>query len=725
MRFKYLPYYFLILFCCAGISNAQIVRTIAGNGLNDTAGTGGPAIRASVGSPGGIAIDNAGNLYVTDQYNNLIRKITPSGFISNFAGIGYPGYTGDGGPAVYAEVQVPVGITRDAAGNTFVAENGSAIVRKIDPYGIISTIAGHYGMYTYCCDGSPATSATLGACGITLDSAGNVYVADCNGRIREIDTSGIIHTLAGTYNIGYSGNGGLATAAGAALNGPTGVAIDRHGNIYFSDQGNYAIRKVNTSGILSTFCGKGPSFPGLSGDGGLATNAKILSPNGIKSDIANNIYFADMGNSRIRKVDTLGIVHTIVGTNAGFAGDGGSPAICKLNSPADFCFDANGNMFIADKNNHRVREVIARMDTMHITVNPGRVICSGNTVTFSVNYTQSPLYGGVYRWKLNDSIVATGSPVYTSNYLVDSDVVTCTIIDTTGGFPFAYSDSVLMRVNLNVVPSVSILGGSDTICTGFPVELIATSVHGGLVPSYQWKIFGVDTATGNIFLYYPHNGDIVSCTLVSDADCVIPDTAFTADTLIVNPFYHPFHPTVSIHASPGDTAAYLGQLITLFAEVTYGGVHPIFKWYKNGVLLPGADSSAYSFQAYFSDTFTCNVTSVATCIAPLSATSPPLVMSLGTLGINAASNTANQLTLLPNPNNGIFIISGLKDTQQGDIMLLVKDPVGRIVYNKKLEETEFKKELPIHLPENLPAGIYYLLTNSNTQYYIVPFVLHR
>jgi hypothetical protein len=347
----------LVLFfiSCFSLGHAQVITTIAGNGTSGFSGDGGAATTAELYYPYGIGIDGAGNVYISDNGNNRIRKINTSGIISTLAGNGTPGFSGDGGAATAAELYGPSGVATDRAGNIYIDDYSNNCIRKINTSGIISTFAGN-GTPGFSGDGGSATAAELSyPIGVATDGAGNVYIADYNNqRIRKVNTSGIISTFAGNGTGGFSGNGGSATAA--ELNGPSGIAIDRAGNVYIADYYNYRIRNVNTSGIISTFAGD--SLHGFSGDGGAATTAELNAPSGIATDSAGNIYINDNHNNRIRKVNTSGIISTLAGNGtSGFSGDGGTATAAELNYPSGVVTNAAGNVYIADWNNNRIREV--------------------------------------------------------------------------------------------------------------------------------------------------------------------------------------------------------------------------------------------------------------------------------------------------------------------------------------------------------------------------------
>src|SRR5438093_82347 len=272
------------------------ITTYAGRGFS---GDGGPAAAAQLNTPVGMALDPAGNLYIADITNNRIRKVTSGGTISTYAGSGSFGFSGDGGPATDAQLGVPVGVALDPAGNLYIADHDNGRIRKVTSGGTISTYAGS-GSRGLSGDGGPATAAQLySPHGVALDTAGNLYIADSTS-IRNVTPGGTISTYAGTGTPGLSGPGGPATAA--QLDVPVGVAVDPAGNLYIADSGSSRIRKVGPGGTISTYAGGGGGTPGFLGDGGPATAAYLNNPVGVTLDPAGNLYIADTDNTRIRKV---------------------------------------------------------------------------------------------------------------------------------------------------------------------------------------------------------------------------------------------------------------------------------------------------------------------------------------------------------------------------------------------------------------------------------------
>jgi sugar lactone lactonase YvrE len=345
----------ITVFTTAIFAQTNVITTIAGNGTVGSTGDGGAATAAELSTPWGIAVDAVGNVYIADQNNHRIRKTTTAGVISTLAGIGTAGYSGDGGAATAAQLHNPQGVTIDAAGNFYIADADNQRVRKINTNGIISTVAGN-GTAGYSGDGAAATAAEVNnPIGVAVDASGNIYIADGNNsRLRKVNTSGIMSTLAGNGTFGYNGDGIAATTA--ELEYAVAVAVDVTGNVYIVDQNNQRIRKVNTGGIISTIAGNGTA--GHSGDGAAATAAELNNPRGVAVDAAGNIYIADYSNNRIRKVTTDGMISTIAGNGtAGYNGDGGLATDAEINLPTDMAVDLAGNLYIADDSNNRIRKV--------------------------------------------------------------------------------------------------------------------------------------------------------------------------------------------------------------------------------------------------------------------------------------------------------------------------------------------------------------------------------
>jgi uncharacterized protein (TIGR03437 family) len=325
------------------VSNG-VMATVAGSAAYGYAGDNGPAVNAQLNFPNGVGVDSAGNLYIADTLNYVVRKVS-DGLITTVAGSGWWGLGGDNGPATGALLSYTYGVALDAAGSLYIADQENQRIRKVSN-AVITTVAGAGSQG----DNGPAAGAQLYAPGgVAVDFAGSVYVADTsNNRIRKI-SKGAIATVAGNGTMGYGGDYGPAT--GAQLNDPVGVAVDSAGNLYIADRGR--VRMVS-NGVITTVAGN--ATPGYGGDNGPALAAQV-APYGVAVDSAGNLYIAEPGNFRIRKV-SHGVITTVAGNGTqGFSGDGGPATAAQLNSPWGVAVDSDGNLYIGDQGNHRVRKV--------------------------------------------------------------------------------------------------------------------------------------------------------------------------------------------------------------------------------------------------------------------------------------------------------------------------------------------------------------------------------
>lgn len=346
-----------------GARHVDLIETAAGTGRSGYNGDGIPATAAHLAYPVGVAVDSTGKLYIAEEANYRVRKVDPSGVITTVAGTGQSGHDGDGIPAVEARLRRPAGIAVDGAGNLYIADSFDHRVRRVEPGGVIATVAGT-GAGGYNGDGIPATGARLRVpTGVAVDPAGNLYIADSgNQRVRKVDPGGIITTVAGTGGYGSYREG--IPAVEAYLARPYGVAVDHRGNLYIADANNHVVRRVDPGGVITTLAG---TFgPGFNGDGIPAVNALLLGVTGVTVDPAGNLYIADTGNSRIRKVGPDGIISTVAGTGeGGYNGDQIPAADAHLAYPTSLAFDTAGHLYIADRLNNRIRKVeAAREPTM-------------------------------------------------------------------------------------------------------------------------------------------------------------------------------------------------------------------------------------------------------------------------------------------------------------------------------------------------------------------------
>ncbi len=399
--------------------------------------------------------------------------------ITAIAGDGHHGYNGDWAPAATLWLMAPAGLAKDIHGAVYIADGGNNCVRKIEPNGIMHTIAGICtgnggGCTTFTGEGVPGTTARFcSPQGVAVDKSGNVYITDhMYNRIRKLDSSGYIYTIAGGSTKSYGGDGGPASAA--LINYPWGILVDSVGNIFFSDQDNNCIRKIS-GGIISTIAGT-PGVGGFAGDGGPASSALMYHPKGIAMDCKGNLYISDFYNARIRKIDPSGIITTIGGTGVnGFSGDGGPATAAKIHATFGITVDKAGNVYLADANNQRVRMI-------------------SNTGIMST------VAGIGYCASLGDGGPATAA-CFSSTYGVLAD----------DEFNLYISDHIGERVRKvwGLFQGAGSIFGEDRVCVGDSIEL-SESVSGGVWHSQEGfgAVFdgvvtgitpGVDTITYSIY----------------------------------------------------------------------------------------------------------------------------------------------------------------------------------------------------------------------------------
>ncbi|MBE2289155.1 MAG: T9SS type A sorting domain-containing protein [Chitinophagaceae bacterium] len=357
-----MPVKFLAAFCfyvlCHLAVTAQVIVTVAGIGVDGYSGDGGPATNAKMSAPSSLVFDKNGNFYFTEDGNATIRKVAPSGLISRFAGNRTSGYSGDGGPAVAALIGGGAGLAVDKWNNIYLADGDNHRIRKITTDGVIRTIAGT-GVAGYNGDGISALSAQLNyPHGIGVDDTGNVYICDrMNFRLRKVDTFGNISTIAGTGVMGFTADG--ARADTAAINESWYVVADKNGDIYFMDKAR--IRKIAaTDHKLSTVAGNG--INAYSGDGGPATAASIGTQY-FTFDSVGNMFLAEGGVCRIRKVTTDGNISTIVGNGlVGIDPEGVSLSVARVLSPTGIAFSQIGELYFTEKSGAKVRKITLAWD---------------------------------------------------------------------------------------------------------------------------------------------------------------------------------------------------------------------------------------------------------------------------------------------------------------------------------------------------------------------------
>ncbi len=324
----------------------------------------------------GIAVDKKGNVYIAMRDNNIISRIDLKGNMTTYVGTGSSGFSGDGGKATEARLNVPAGLAFDKSGNLYIADRNNNRVRKVDTRGTITTIAGT-GTAGFSGDGGLATQAQLNLpSGVALDGEGNIFISDrSNNRIRVIDSKGKIRTYAGSGNDGFSGDNGLALKA--SIDRPFGIVLDRKGNLYIADRRNNRVRKVNTQGIITTVAGDGGFF--FMGDNGPAYRASIAGPTGVVVDDQGTLYIADRNNNRIRAVDSQGMISTIAGTGQqDYNGDSEVARDTNLYLPFGVALNPDGTLLVIDRSHYRIRSIDLKRGSVKTIAGNGKKMFAGD-----------------------------------------------------------------------------------------------------------------------------------------------------------------------------------------------------------------------------------------------------------------------------------------------------------------------------------------------------------
>lgn len=610
-------------------ANAQIIELIAGDGAASSGGDGGSALSAHVSSPGLGCFDAVGNYYFGENVATpRIRVISPLGIVHTVAGNGSPGYSGDAGPATSAKIS-HIGIDCDAAGDLYIADYYNHRVRRVDhATGIINTVVGT-GMGSSSGDGGPAISATLAPSDIAFDHSGNMFICD-SAKVRMVNTSGIISTVAGNGIIGSSGDGGPATDAQITV--AYGICFDAVGNIYIACNSGTRIRKIDIStGIISLVGGTGVAA--YSGDAIPATSAQFKAGD-IACDAIGNLYIADLFNHRVRKIDAAtGMISTLAGAGTpAYDGDGGLAADAHLNGPWGLTIDECGNLLVADHFNNRIRRINlspAPLPSIAVTLTPNDTVCAGTPVTYTA--TPTGVSSPTYQWYVNGSLVGGGSSSFT--YIpVTGDSVYCKLFATStcsSGTVNRYSNGIKMLVHPTTTPSLTITASpNDTVCMGSVVTISTVAAGGGSSPSFHWYKNGSPVVGGSTYSFTPAAGDSVNCLFVSSAVCPVPnDTVERHVRFTVLPYVTP---AVSILSSiPAEGSICDGDTVHFSSAITGAGAAPLLQWKVNGATVASGPSFAYA--PHNGDTINCMLTSSEMCV-----TSP-----------TAISNTIGPISVIP------------------------------------------------------------------------------
>jgi len=445
------------------ISAGGTITTVAGNTSAGPYGLGGAAANAQFGSVQGAAVDSSGNIYIVDPADNYVLKVSAAGVVTAFAGNGTSGFSGDGAAAAQAQLAYPTAVTVDSAGNVFIADQDNGRIRKVSASGIITTVAGN-GNAGYAGDGGLATSAEIARpVGVAVDGKGNLYLLDStNSVVRKVSTSGIITTVAGNGSYGYSGDNG--PAANAQLFYPSGIAVDAAGDIFIADTDNYRVREVSAAGTITTVAGTGY---GSAGDGGPAASAGLSLPTGVAVDSLGNLFIGD--GQRIRWVNAKGIINTIAGNGTyGNSGDGGPASNSEIGYAYGLSVDGSGNVFFADSSDNAVRKLTPTSQTVLISsvvdaaselasaVAPGKIISiygAGLGPATGVTGTPSKGVFGTQLGGTTVSVNGVAAPVFYASATQVNAIVPYEISGTTATVNVAYQSGISAGFSVSLAAS--------------------------------------------------------------------------------------------------------------------------------------------------------------------------------------------------------------------------------------------------------------------------------
>jgi hypothetical protein len=591
------------------------ISTIVGDGTSGSSGDGGPASAAEITSIFGMTYDAAGNLYFVDAFNEVVRKVDPSGTVTLFAGYyGSPAMSaGDGGPAVSASLWGPSGIAADAAGNVYIGEYYSGLIRVVAPSGIINTIANL----------APANIREL-----SIDGSGNIYATDeTHAKVFKITSGGTVSIFAGTGTSGYSGDGGLASLA--MLDTPTGVAADRFGNVYIADNGNQRVRKVNSAGIITTVGGTG--IPGYSGDLGPATAAN-MNPECLTTDTLGNVYVGEYANSTVRKINvTDHIISRVCGTgDPVYAGDG-MLALSANISPNSIVMDPAGFLTIGEYGNFRIRKLVNYLSGGIIGSSS---ICMGATSTYASTFADGT-------WSSSNTAVATINattgvltPVTPGVTTVKYKIVsTCDSAFTT------------MTVTVNPLPAPGTVTGPSVVCAGASISLTDAATGGTWVSAAP----GVATVDGSGNVVGVTAGTVTISYLVTNSCGSLAAT----QEVTVNPA--PDAGTITGASS----VMCLDSTLSLTDAATGGTWGSV----NGNVTVAGGVVSAVAMGL---DTVTYSVTnSCGTAVSKY-----PVQINGCNVGVGKLLKSSGSLQLFPNPNGGKFTLALFTDlNEQAEVVI--------------------------------------------------------
>jgi gliding motility-associated-like protein len=652
-----------------------IISNYAGDGTIFSSGDGGPAVSAGVNHPWGLWCDKYNNIYLAEPDGSRVRKISASGIITTVAGNGTAGYSGDGGLATNASLKKPIGVAVDNAGNIYIADADNYRVRKVDANtGIITTVAGT-GVQSYTGDGGPAVDAGIWApLSICVDKYDNVYFTEVppnvSSRIRKIEVStGMITTVGGTGPYGYSGDGGPVTSA--SFFGLTGIAIDPLDNIYVSETDGGRIRRIDAvTKIVTTYAGTGVnSF--YDGDG-IATTRRLYYPRQLAFDAKGDLYVADENNLMVRKITKIPLCTptiTIQSSQSGpictgsainftttVANEGSAPVYQWVKNGTNV---GSNSPTYSDNNLQNGDKIYCKLASNSSCANG--LVATSNTITISGSATNTPLpsitiskltpmhcfnvgdqfsatvtgsaSNMAYQWKRNGVNAGINSANFLGGVLNVNDVITCELSGTNscGGSFTVVSNSITVQSNpgYDLSPEVTTVVSQQAICEGTSVTFTATNKSGNANPQYQWLVNGAGAGiTSPTFSTSTLTNNAVVTCIMTVPECNNAGSTKDASDPITMTVYSTLNPSISISASA--TTICKGTQVTFTATASQGGNSPGYQWKLNGIPV-GANTASYvPATLNDGDVITCEYTvdPSASCVKSSKVTSNSIAMKV-------------------------------------------------------------------------------------------------